>query len=261
MDKKIVKDTVKINFFKKLLLPGTVVFMSLSLAACAGGGKADGTRTGAAAGQAQTETSGGETVKEPETSKPEAKESKPVSAAKQEETGKEVNETKAETGKQEGLPQENAGAGMANPIRQVDSSSDFESIGLKLELPVNDQWYSEPLFTIIGGRVAQIQFVDEITGSDAIARAGKSKEGDISGIYYVFDGSKKQSWFTKLEDGTKIDITVQVTAENSDVHGVLATWAYKDITFSLWEDDAWEHPDAVAKMAIEIMERSTSETE
>ena len=29
MDKKIVKDTVKINFFKKLLLPGTVVFMSL----------------------------------------------------------------------------------------------------------------------------------------------------------------------------------------------------------------------------------------
>lgn len=257
MDKKIVKDTVKINFFRKLLLPGSVIFMSLSLAACAGGGKADGS----AAGQAQTETSGGETVKEPETSKPEAEESKSVSAAKQEDMRKEADESKAETEGQGELLQENAGVGMANPIRQVDSSADFESIGLKLELPVNDQWYSEPLFTIIGGRVAQIQFVDEITGSDAIARAGKSGEGDISGIYYVFDGSKKQSWITKLENGTKIDITIQVTAENSDVHGVLATWAYKDITYSLWEDDAWEYPDAVAKMAIGIMERSDPETE
>lgn len=150
---------------------------------------------------------------------------------------------------------------MPNPVVQVDSSSDFASVGLKLELPVNDQWYSDPLFSVIGGGVAQIQFVDEITGSDAIARAGKSAEGDISGIYYVFDDSKKQSWFTKLQDGTRIDITVQVTAENSDVHGVLATWSCKDITYSLWEDDAWEHPDAVAKMAIEIMDQSDPDKE
>lgn len=258
MDKKIVKDTVKINFFKKLLLPGTAIFMSFLLAACAGGGKAAG--TGASAGQEQAETSGSETVKEPETSGTEAEESGTGAAVKEEETKKAVNETTAETKEQEGL-QENAGAGMVNPVRQVDSSSDFESIGLKLELPVNDKWYSDPLFSIIGGRVAQIQFVDEITGSDAIARAGKSEDGDISGIYYVFDDSKKQSWFTKLEDGTRIDITVQVTAENSDVHGVLATWSYKDITYSLWEDDAWEYQDAVAKMAIEIMERSDPETE
>lgn len=29
-----------------------------------------------------------------------------------------------------------------------------------------------------------------------------------------------------------------------------------DTSYSLWEDDAWEHPDAVAKMAIEIIKMS-----
>ncbi len=251
-------DMTNSNFFRKLLVPGTVIFMSLSLAACAGGSKTGGTETEAAAvGQAETHNSGDEVTKA-ETSKAEAEKAGPDAEVK-EEAGRETQETKKETEQETGVQQENAA--MPNPVVQVDSSSDFASLGLKLELPVNDQWYSDPLFSVIGGGVAQIQFVDEITGSDAIARAGKSAEGDISGIYYVFDGSKKQSWFTKLQDGTRIDITVQVTAENSDVHGVLATWTCKDITYSLWEDDAWEHPDAVAKMAIEIMDQSDPEKE
>lgn len=275
-DKKIVPDNVpdkkKIDFLKKIRVTGAAAFISMSLAACAGGGKAGGVKTGAAAGQEKTENYGGETVNEQETSGTEAEEPKASTVAPQQEpesdalapkegAGEEAEGTKAEAGDTKELPRGNPGADMVNPVRQVDSPSDFEAIGLKLELPVNDQWYSEPLFTIIDGRVAQIQFIDEITGSDAIARAGKIEEDEISGIYYVFDDSRKQSWFTKLEDGTKVDITIQVAAENSDVHGVLATWAYKDIAYSLWEDDAWDAPDAVAKMAIEIMERSDPETE
>lgn len=259
MDKKIVPETVRIKVLKKLLVPGTVIFMSLSLTACAGTGKAGGAENGTAAGQEKSEISGSETAEESQISGMKSEETRADAPVKQEETEGESKETGAETEAQEGLLQENAG--MANPVRQVDSSSAFEAIGLKLELPANDQWYSEPLYSVIEGRVAQIQFVDKITDSDAIARAGKSGEEDISGIYYVFDDSKKQSWFTKMEDGTLVDITVQVTEENSDVHGVLATWNYKDVTYSLWEDDAWEYPDAVAKMAIAIMERSGPEEE
>lgn len=145
---------------------------------------------------------------------------------------------------------------LSNPVKVVDSSADFKDAGLKLELPENESWSSGAVYSIIGGRVAQIQFHDEITGSDAIARAGKQEDGDISGIYYAFDDSKKQSWFTDVEDGTRVYITVQATSENSDVHGVLATWNYKDLSYSLWEDDAREFPDAVAKMAVEIMKVS-----
>ena len=57
-----------------------------------------------------------------------------------------------------------------------------------------------------------------------------------------------QNW----RDGTKVDITVRVTSENSDVHGVLATWSAGDTSYSLWEDDAWEHPDAVAKWRLKL---------
>lgn len=265
MKKKIVPGKEKIDYLKKLRLTGTAVFISISLAACAGGGKAGGAKNEASAEQTETGSIGGETVDGRETSGTEEREPETGVVAPQQEPESDALAPQEEAGEEaeepEDLPQENLGADMVNPVRQVDSPSDFAAIGLKLELPVNDQWYSEPLFSIIDGRVAQIQFTDEITGSDAIARAGKIGEDEISGIYYVFDDSKKQSWFTKLEDGTKVDITIQVAAENSDVHGVLATWAYKDIVYSLWEDDAWDIPDAVAKMAIEIMERSAPEIE
>lgn len=145
-------------------------------------------------------------------------------------------------------------AKLTNPIKAVASSDDFELLGVKLVL--DSSWHSNASYSIIDGKVAQIRFFDEITKSDAIARAGKEEYGDPSGIYYVFDESQQESWFTELEDGTNLYITLQVTTENSDVHGVLATWKYNGTLYSLWEDNARETPDSVAKMAIQIAKDS-----
>lgn len=204
---------------KKYLTPCAAVLLICSLAACAGGG-------------AQKNAGGG------------------AGAARAAETEARTEENVSKQSRAQDW------SALPNPIVDVGSSEDFEAAGLRLWLPANKEWYSDPDYSMIGDKAAQIQFYDEITKSDAVARAAKSEEGDISGIYYVFDDSRKQSWFTKLEDGTKVDITVRVTSENSDVHGVLATWSAGDTSYSLWEDDAWEHPDAVAKMAIEIIKMS-----
>lgn len=143
-----------------------------------------------------------------------------------------------------------------NPITAVESTAEFAKIGLKLELPQNEQWCRDLSYTIIDGKVAQIQFHDEIVGSDAVARAAKAEEGDISGVYYVFDEKKEQTWATELSDGTKVDIKIKITIDGADIHGVLATWSQGGINYTLWEDDAWENPESVAKLAMEIMKAS-----
>lgn len=231
----------------RYLLAGAAILLGLSLTACGGGNKSDQAGEPAAA----------ETVNTSEAEHASTEESSTEAERKAEETGgmPEQEDTQA----QDSLP--GGGAALPNPIQEVHSPADFEAIGLRLELPANETWYSAPVCSIIGGTIAQIHFFDEITESDAIVRAAKSVEGDISGVYYVFDDSKKQSWITKTEDGTRVDITVQVTTENSDVHGVLATWFYKDTSYSLWENDARELPDAVAKMAIEVMRMSDPEND
>ena len=231
---------------KKYLTPCAAVLLICSLAACAGGGaqKNAGGDAGAAR-TAETEAGTEENVSKQEAASLTGEETANSAESAKEETQTPVTESRAQDW-----------SALPNPIVDVGSSEDFEAAGLRLWLPANKEWYSDPDYSMIGDKAAQIQFYDEITKSDAIARAAKSEEGDISGIYYVFDDSRKQSWFTKLEDGTKVDITVRVTSENSDVHGVLATWSAGDTSYSLWEDDAWEHPDAVAKMAIEIIKMS-----
>lgn len=245
----------KSNICRKYLIPGAAVLLSFSVTACAGNSRTEEKASSAITAETESETVTG-TMENREAES--LSETDPSEAAKGDNNaaGESGKESEEETSEQEGGM--NHGAGVPNPIQKVNSSSDFETLSLKLELPASEWWYSDPVYTVIAGKVAQIQFYDEITESDAIVRAGKSEE-DISGIYYVFDDSKKQSWSTKLEDGTLIDIMVQVAAENSDVHGVLATWSCRDINYSLWEDDAWEYPDAVAKMAISIMERSDPE--
>lgn len=171
-------------------------------------------------------------------------------------------ERETETGAGSGNETSNEKPGSAavpNPITVVDSSSEFANIGLKLELPQNEQWCRNPVYTLIDGKVAQIQFRDEIVGSDAVARAAKAEEGDISGVYYVFDEEKEQTWTAELSDGTKVDIRIQITIDGADIHGVLATWSQGGINYTLWEDDAWENPESVAKLAMDIMRASEAD--
>lgn len=252
--------------YNKYLIVCAAAVMSLSLAACGAGGNGNNTQPesvterlaesgkdelktsdaaeGSMAGHAETEE---EVEAEPETK---AKAGPETKAAKDEMADTE-HQRKQAAEAEDALPGKQ-GTSLPNPIQNVDSTKEFSALGLTLELPENEDWYSDVSYTIIAGKVAQISFYDKVAESDALARAGADSEGDISGVYYKFDDKKKESWSTKAEDGTQIDITLQVTESNSDVHGVLATWTYKGTCYSLWEDDAWEQTDAVAKMAIEI---------
>lgn len=145
---------------------------------------------------------------------------------------------------------------LANPMRPVDSEKDFTALGLPLSLPENESRCSKRAYFIIDGKVAQISFYDEVTKSNALARAGNETDGDPSGIYYNFDTEKEETWSASMADGTQVDITVSVTVDNSDIHGVLAAWTYKGVRYSLWEDSARDQTSEVGKLAVEIAKRA-----
>lgn len=141
---------------------------------------------------------------------------------------------------------------LINPIKQVDSSADFKTIGLNLSLPEDKERYENITYSIISNEIAQIRFHDKTTNSDAILRAGKAEGGDPSGIYYEFDSSKVRKETVKAKDGTEVDIVAQPTIENSDIHGVLVVWNAEGSVYTLWEDDAREQIDEVVQAAVEI---------
>lgn len=131
-----------------------------------------------------------------------------------------------------------------------------EEAGIMIGLPQNENWCMDPVYSTEEGNVEQVMFHDGITDSDVILRASREEDGDPSVFHYMFDDNRKVAWTARAEDGTEIIITVEVTIENSDIPGVLATWKYNGTLFALWEDDAVDAVDSVAKLAAEIAGRS-----
>ncbi len=128
--------------------------------------------------------------------------------------------------------------------------------GIIIGLPQNENWCKDPVFSTEEGNVVQVMFHDGMTDSDVILRASREEDGDPSVFYYLFDDNRKVTWTARAEDGTEITVTVEVTIENSDIRGVLDTWKYNGTLFALWEDDAVDQVDSVAKLAAEIAGRS-----
>lgn len=238
-------------FNRKWKLTGTIMLTGLFLTAC---GTTPSTEPPVVEPTVIAETAAEESTPETEAAEETTEE------ILTDQTVEEVRETETGAGSGNETSNEKPGsAAVPNPIIVVDSSSEFANIGLKLELPQNEQWCRNPVYTLIDGKVAQIQFRDEIVGSDAVARAAKAEEGDISGVYYVFDEKKEQTWTTELSDGTKVDIRIQITIDGADIHGVLATWSQGGINYTLWEDNAWENSESVAKLAMDIMRASEAD--
>ena len=131
-----------------------------------------------------------------------------------------------------------------------------EEAGIIIGLPQNENWCKDPVFSTEEGNVVQVMFHDGMTDSDVILRASREEDGDPSVFYYLFDDNRKVTWTARAEDGTEITVTVEVTIENSDIRGVLDTWKYNGTLFALWEDDAVDQVDSVAKLAAEIAGRS-----
>ena len=153
----------------------------------------------------------------------------------------------------------NAGKdGTAEDRKDPGESAAVEEAGIIIGLPQNENWCMDPVYSTEEGTVEQVMFHDGITGSDVILRASREEDGDPSVFYYMFDDSRKETWTARAGDGTEITITVEVTIENSDVPGVLATWSCNGTLFALWEDDAVDAVDSVAKLAVEIAGRSYS---
>lgn len=144
-----------------------------------------------------------------------------------------------------------------NPLKKVESSDDFQAIGLSLKLPENDSWYENAIYQIIDGQIAEICFFDVHGESEASVRAAKEDLGDVSGVYYKFDEAKTKIWSTAAAAGQTIEIAVQVVVEGSDFHGVLASWNYDGVNYTLWEDNGADRADTIAKMAMEIAKRSS----
>ena len=155
------------------------------------------------------------------------------------------------------LPKEASGqSGEAPGADDSGAFSSHDKQELKIGLPMNENWYSDPVYSTEEGGVRQVMFYDEFSRSDVIVRACRTEDGDPSVFYYMFDEQKKQTWMATAKDGARIEITLEVTIENSDIHGVLATWEHGGIRYALWEDDAKDAVDSAAKMAVEIAERS-----
>lgn len=237
---------------KKYTSPVIPLFMSLLLASCAPNNQADNEppSTEETAALPDTQESGKTEV--PDTSQ---------EATDQDQSN--LPETSSEESPSldsQKLPAEETTApgavSLANPVKPVDSEKDFTSLGLPLSLPEDDDWCSKRAYFIIDGKVAQIAFYDEVTKSTAMARAGNETDGDPSGIYYNFDKEKEETWSASMADGTQVDITVSVTVDNSDIHGVLAAWTYKGVRYSLWEDSARDQTSEVGKLAVEIAKRA-----
>ena len=244
--------------WKKQVLFGAVLWAVLSIGAC-------GPKTGAAAEPQELEQAAGGSSGAAK--KGASEEDNSIAAGEgaaaggnsaAAEGGGKVEETE-ET--EETQVTKQAVPGMVNPIREAEGSSDFEAIGVSLKLPERFDGDRNILYSIIDGKIAQIQFYDTIAESDAMVRAADRSEEDISGIYYVFDDSKKQNWFTVTEGGERIEITVQVTVENSDVPGALATWTCGETQYSLWEDSVGDAVETTAKMAIDIARASADTSE
>lgn len=240
--------------WKKQVLFGAILLAVLSIGAC-------GSKTGAPVEQQELEQAAGgssgaaESASEEDNSIAAGEGAAAGGNSGAAEGGRKVEETEETQVTKPAVP------GMVNPIREAEGSSDFEAIGVSLKLPERFDGDRNILYSIIDGKIAQIQFYDTIAESDAMVRAADRSEEDISGIYYVFDDSKKQNWFTVTEGGERIEITVQVTVENSDVPGALATWTCGETQYSLWEDSVGDAVETTAKMAIDIARASADISE
>lgn len=244
---------------KKYASPVIPLFMSLLLASCAPNNQADNEppSTEETAALPDTQESGKTEVPDTSQEATDQDQSNPPETSSEESPSLDSQKLPAEeTTSAAGETTAPGAVSLANPVKPVDSEKDFTSLGLPLSLPEDDDWCSKRAYFIIDGKVAQIAFYDEVTKSTAMARAGNETNGDPSGIYYNFDKEKEETWSASMADGTQVDITVSVTVDNSDIHGVLAAWTYKGVRYSLWEDSARDQTNEVGKLAVEIAKRA-----
>lgn len=131
---------------------------------------------------------------------------------------------------------------------------DFDKLGITIRLPENKNWIGNPTYRIIGETVAQVEYYDKLVKTHMTLRAGKMDIQTLSGIRYSFDDEREENWFARTEDGKNINIKVQYAILDKEVKGVLVSWNYKELNYTLWGNTSAEGVDSspIAKTAVYI---------
>lgn len=146
---------------------------------------------------------------------------------------------------------------IVNPIKKA-TEEELENMGISISLPINENWISEPSYSIINGETAQINYSDKIAGAEVTLRAGKKDIPTIAGTYYPFDASREEKWQARnIEGEENIDIRVQYAVSDQNQAGVLLSFSYNDFNYTLWSPitDKNVELSSIAKTAVYIAER------
>ena len=204
---------------KKKCISAAIVAMGLTLAACSGGKGTDGSSAEDVPSQAAS----------------------PVQDTEMARTGDAAQETEAPAGQ------------TASASEGKKSSDAGWTEVLALRLPEDESRFSDPVYGSEDEDTLTVQFYDVEAESGALARASRHEDGGPA-EYYVFDEGTKKTYEAKAPDGSKLEVAVMMTIENSDIPGILASWEHDGIYYTLWEDESRDRPDAVARTAAAIAE-------
>ena len=122
---------------------------------------------------------------------------------------------------------------LPNPIVDVESSADFEPLGVSITAPEGAE---NVTYSIIAEATAQINFT--LDGRAYTYRAAKTTE-DISGVYETFDETQE----TFNLDAADFSVSVLVRTIGGGANGALATWSYDGINYSFYTPDPTDYEE------------------
>ena len=117
---------------------------------------------------------------------------------------------------------------LPNPIVDVESSADFEPLGVSITAPEGAE---NVAYSIIANVTAQINFT--LDGRAYTYRAAKATD-DISGVYVTFDETQE----TFNLDAADFSVSVLVRTIGGGTDGALATWSLDGVAYTLYSADA-----------------------
>ena len=146
------------------------------------------------------------------------------------------------------LPEETPAAGgtqIVNPLVPVGSAGDFLPLGLWLDSPEGAE---DPIYTIVAGRTAQVDFV--LDGAAYCLRASAELEREaLSGVYEPLEQAAEDISLDCEDGGTGVELRAAQSG------GRLAWWRWGEANFSLWTPDCAE-ADAFEALTLQLTEQT-----
>lgn len=145
----------------------------------------------------------------------------------------------------------------------INKEADFNKLGLNIQLPENENWIYNPVYKIVDGKIAQVEYFDKIAELDVTLRAGKEDIKTLSGNEYSYDKSKEESWSARTINNHHIPIKVQVANIGGEKAMVLVSWRYEEFHYVLYGETRLDMLDTtpLAKTAVYIAQNTEQSAE